>query len=422
MELGRAATLIAALALWGCAEGEGSYFDLHAGGSANPSGPVADAGGSTPSGGSGGSAGDAGGGTPAVTEIGRPNPIVSRSAAVFASPPANSVAINDGTYHGGSWSAGSPTAAAPAWIALQLSAGPTRVLVSWDDGGTYDYERPNSAVYGLPAAYRIEVSADSTNGADGTWAVRADVTANTVRTRAHSMEFAGQSWIKLIITGTPPMAPNGVAISEIDVHDISASGSSIPDDTWFFMGDSITAFAYDRAFTHQPSFAAGINAAVPAYFPAMINGGIGGETSPQGLARLTKALELNPDYRFFVLGFGTNDAAGSQVPVATFKSTLQTMIDQLRAAGREPVIPHIPAAPDGGHAAIPLYNTAIDELTVENSLIPGPDLFGYFTDTPGLFTCPPCSGGRMTDNLHPNDDGLKGMNAAWTEAMLHLYE
>jgi hypothetical protein len=27
----------------------------------------------------------------------------------------------------------------------------------------------------------------------------------------------------------------------------------------------------------------------------------------------------------------------------------------------------------------------------------------------------------MTDNLHPNDDGLKGMNAEWTEAMRGLY-
>jgi hypothetical protein len=27
----------------------------------------------------------------------------------------------------------------------------------------------------------------------------------------------------------------------------------------------------------------------------------------------------------------------------------------------------------------------------------------------------------MTDNLHPNDDGLEGMNAVWTEAMRVLY-
>ena len=80
------------------------------------------------------------------------------------------------------------------------------------------------------------------------------------------------------------------------------------------MGDSITAFAYDRAVRHQPSFAAAINTATAkAYMPAMINGGIGGEKSTDGLARLADTLALNPDYHFFVLGYGTNDAAGGQI-------------------------------------------------------------------------------------------------------------
>ena len=50
----------------------------------------------------------------------------------------------------------------------------------------------------------------------------------------------------MVITAAPAEASNGVQIGEIDVHDISATGAGLPDDTWFFMGDSITAFAYDR--------------------------------------------------------------------------------------------------------------------------------------------------------------------------------
>ena len=45
----------------------------------------------------------------------------------------------------------------------------------------------------------------------------------------------------------------------------------------------------------------------------MINGGIGGELAQDGLARLDEALMLNPDYRYFALCYGTNDAAGGQV-------------------------------------------------------------------------------------------------------------
>jgi lysophospholipase L1-like esterase len=385
--------------------------------------PAAGGTGAAPDAGGTSAAPDAGG--PAVlSRIARPNPIISRAARVVSSPAGNGAAVVDGAYHTGGWAAGSPSADAPAWVAIELApdAARTRLLVSWDDAGTYNYQDvPGTTVYGLPAAYRIEVSADSSDGSDGTWETQVTVIDNSARTRAHALEFAGQSWVKLVITGTPAAAQNGVNISEIDLHDTSASAPGLPDDTWLFMGDSITAFAYDRAALHDPSFARGINQVLPAFYPAMINGGYGGETTAGALARLPQMLSLSPDYRFIVLGYGTNDAAGGQVPTATFKSNLQAMIDLIQAAGREPVIPHIPPAPDGSHDNIPAYNTVIDEVVEENELIAGADLYEYFTTSGDLFVCPPCSGGRMTDNLHPNDDGLTGMNATWSAAMLPLY-
>jgi lysophospholipase L1-like esterase len=369
--------------------------------------------------------GDAGG-APAASlvpgQVNIPNPIISRGAAVFSSA-GGSTAVNDGRYHAGGWYLQTVSADAPPWVALQLGAGPTRLLFSWDDGGTYNYQdAPGTTVYGLPGAYRIEVSADSTNGADGTWDEVVNVTDNTLRTRAHAIDFSGNSWVKMLIVSAPPTANGGaVSIGEIDVHDISQSGSGLPEDTWFFMGDSITAFAYDRAEAHQPSFAAGINAASPAFYPAMINGGIGGETTDGALARVDASLANNPLYRFFVLGYGTNDAANEQVPVVDFKANMQTLIDRVRAAGREPILPYIPPAADGAHASIPAYNIAIGELTAENGLLPGADLYAFFTSTEGLFTCPPCGTDRMTDNLHPNDTGLAGINAQWSAAMRGVY-
>lgn len=383
----------------------------------------AGAGGAVAGGGSAGtSAGGSSGGATLRGRVQRPNPIISRSAATFSQPAGGNLVL-DGNYHSNGWYVPAATADAPAWVALQLAAGPTRLLVSWDDGGTYNYQDASDVtVYGLPGAYHIDVSADSTNGQDGTWDTVATVATNSVRTRAHSFDFTGMSWVKLVITAAPPNGNGGaVSIGEIDVHDISATGEAIPEDTWFFMGDSITAYAYDRATIHAPSFATGISTAVPGYFPAMINGGIGGETTTGALARLTEALALNPDYRFFILSYGTNDAAGGQIPVATFKANLQTMIDQIEAAGREPIIPHIPPSADGQHAAIPEYNTAIDELTTDNGLVVGADMYEYFSRTPDLFTCPPCANNRATDNLHPNDTGLAGMNAEWSAAVRGLY-
>jgi hypothetical protein len=285
-----------------------------------------------------GSGGSAGGYTPPTLKLSHPNPIISRGAQVF-SMPANGNAVVNTAYHNGGWTISNPATALPAWVAIKLAAGPTRILVSWDDGGTYDYKDPvSTTVYGLPADYHFEVSSDSTNGSDGTWTpAGAPVTGNQVRTRAHAIDFTGKTWIKMVITAAPSNeSGNGVQIGEIDVHDISATGTGRPEDTWFFMGDSITAFAYDRRAANQPSFAELVHTAAPAYMPAMINGGIGGEKSTDGLARLPEALALNPDYHFVVLGYGTNDAAGGQIPPATFGANMQMMIDMIKAAGREP--------------------------------------------------------------------------------------
>jgi hypothetical protein len=42
------------------------------------------------------------------------------------------------------------------------------------------------------------------------------------------------------------------------------------------------------------------------------------------------------------------------------------------------------------------------------------------TNASTAFTCG-CSGGRMTDNLHPNEAGLQEMNTLWATQMQPLY-
>jgi acyl-CoA thioesterase-1 len=342
-----------------------------------------------------------------------PNPLISPAGHVY---PASAGNLIEGSYHVSNWNVGT---ALPASAAIQLAAGPTRLLLSWDDGGTYNYQDPTSStVYGFPSGYTLETSADSTDGTDGTWTNVVTITGNAVRTRAHSFDFTGKSWVRMTITAAPPNeSTNGVQLGQIDIHDISATPTGLPDDTWFFMGDSITAFAFDRAQAHQPSFAATINANTGGkYFPAMINGGIGGEKAGDGLTRLPAALTLNPDYRFFLLGYGTNDAANDQISTDVFSANLQSMIDLVKAAGRIPILPHIPFSGDGMHPDVPLYNAVIDTLTASNGLLTGPDLFTYFmTNAATAFTCG-CSGGRTTDNLHPNDAGLQEINTLWATA------
>jgi acyl-CoA thioesterase I len=375
--------------------------------------PERDTGGGGTGGGPGGTGGSGPMYVPPALKLSHPSPIISRAAPVFASPATGASAVVNGVYHGGGWNAGSPTTAAPAWVAIKLAAGPTRILVSWDDNGTYNYEDPaGTTVYGFPADYHFEVSSDSTDGVNGAWTMAGNpVTANHVRTRAHALDFAGKSWLKMVITAAPAEASSGVQIGEIDVHDISASGSGLPDDTWFFMGDSITAFAYDRA--NPPSFATLIDTATAhAYVPAMINGGIGGELSSGGLARIDKTLALNPDYRFFAITYGTNDSWGNKTDASAFKNNLQMIIDKIEAAGRTPVLSHVPYADDRMHETLNVFNAAIDDLTRTNQLQVGPDLTTYFMQHTGEL---------QDDKVHPAPAGRKAMNQQWADAMRVVY-
>jgi lysophospholipase L1-like esterase len=364
-------------------------------------------------GGSGGGSGGAGGSyVPPALELTHPNPIISRNAQVF-SMPANGGAVVNGTYHNGGWNAGNPTAAAPAWVAIKLPAGKTRILVSWDDGGTYNYKDPaGTTVYGLPADYHFEVATTTANGVDGDWApAGTPVTGNQVRTRGHALDFTGKTWLKMVITAAAATASNGVQIGEIDVHDISATGTGLPEDTWFFLGDSITAFAYDR--TNLPAFATIVDTSTAhAYFPAMINGGIGGELSNSGLARLDEVLALNPDYRFFAITYGTNDSWGNKTDASAFRSNLQGMIDKIKAAGRQPVLSHVPYASDGAHETLDVFNAVVDDLTRTNQLQVGPDFTTHFKEHPDHLS---------DDKVHPAPAGRQAMNQLWADAMGVVY-
>ncbi|WP_437620684.1 GDSL-type esterase/lipase family protein [Sorangium sp. So ce1151] len=361
-------------------------------------------------GGNGGSGAGGNGGGPDAPGI-TPNPIISRGKPAFASAGTASV-INDGKYRAaGAWNAGKPTAAAPAWVAIKVGDGYERLLLSWTASYNYNY---TDVQYGAPGAYRVETSSDSTNGEDGTWKSVAEVTDNPVRTRAHSFDFSGQSWVRLVVSAAPATtAAAGVQLDEIDVHDISNGA----EDTWFFLGDSITAFAYDRDTpATQPSFAENVHAAHEANYPAMINGGIGGELTAStddrsgALARIDEVLEMNPDFHFFAIGYGTNDS-WDQTDPSTFKSNLQELIDTIQAAGRVPVLARIPFSPDGHHDTLDVFNQAIDELTQENSLVPGPDLYAWFEAHPE----------QLTDEVHPDPAGRVAMNKLWSDAVDGLY-
>jgi acyl-CoA thioesterase I len=329
-----------------------------------------------------------------------PAPIVSRGRRVVSRPRGGAVVV-DGVYRtDASWAGGHPTAKDPSWVAIDLEGGYSRLLVSWTSSGNHDY---SDRRYGAPVDYRLETSADSTDGEDGRWRTAAEVSGNPVRSRAHAIDFAGQRWVRLVVTGlSPDVFEWGLYLDEIDVHDLSGGG----DDVWVFFGDSITSEVFDRAPAHQPSFAEAIATRHPGYFPATIGAGKGSLHHADAVRLIDGVLALNPDARVVALSFGSNDWD----PVA-FRRDLLDVVGRVRAAGKIPVVPRMPFRSDAPVDRAAELNRVVDEVTAELGLLPGPDLYAWFKAHPE----------RLADGLHPDAAGSGEMIRLWAEAVAPLY-
>lgn len=327
-------------------------------------------------------------------------PLLSRGRRVGSSHPGAGVLV-DGVYRSGkAWGGGFPTPEKPSWAAIRIGRGPSRLLLSWTSSGNHDYF---DQVHGAPRDYRIETSADSTDGADGTWRTVASVEGNPVRSRAHSFDFAGQRWVRMVVTALPArINPWGLFLDEIDVHDLSRGG----DDVWIFYGDSITSGVFDRSTPHQPSFAEAVASNHPGYHPAMIGAGTGSFHAFDAARHIDEVLALNPDARVVAVGIGSNDW-----DPAPFRTDLTDLVRRIRAAGRTPVVARIPFRPDSATDFAGRLSREVDAVAAAEGLLPGPDLYSWFKAHPE----------RLMDGLHPDDRGAVEMSRLWAEAVDPLY-
>jgi len=331
-----------------------------------------------------------------------PAPLVSRWKPV-ASHPGGGGALVDGLYRTKSWDGGFPTPSHPSWAAIRVGPGYLRLLLSWTSSHNHDWDE---RFYGAPAEYRIETSPDSTDGRDGTWRTALEVVDNPVRSRAHAIAFAGQRWVRMVVTRLPAKVNEwGLHLDEIDLHDLTAGG----DDVWVFLGDSITAGVFDRAPGHQPSFAEQVASRWPGFHPAMIEAGKGALHTDQAVAFTDRVLALNPDARVVAIGIGSNDWD----PVA-YRRDLTTIVQKVRAAGTIPMVARIPFRSDatGDRDFAARLSQVVDEVTRDEGLLPGPDLYGWFRAHPE----------QLTDHLHMDDRGAVEMMRLWVDAAAPLYD
>jgi acyl-CoA thioesterase I len=335
-----------------------------------------------------------------------PNPIISRGKPVFTNVDVgNAKLLTDGKYDGDdtskTWHGGIPSSSEPAWTAIKVGAGPSSLLCTWVSLPN----RPKGYIsnYGAAGDYTVQTSSNSTNGSDGDWETIITVSDNCVSTREHRFVFSGKSWVKLRFTAKSKYSLIGIQINEIELFDASNGA----EDTWAFIGNSITTGAFSGP---QPSFAENINSIHSKNFPLMMmDMGQVGDLSCDGVGSIALKVNLNPDIKFWGIEYGTNDGWTKKIGPDSFMVNMQTIISAIINAGHVPILAHI--GWNDAWTNIPEYNARVDTLIRRNSLMAGPDFYAYFKDHPG----------EIGDGVHPNATGYLSMNRLWAQAMDSLY-
>jgi lysophospholipase L1-like esterase len=175
------------------------------------------------------------------------------------------------------------------------------------------------------------------------------------------------------------------------------------------------------------------------YPHSIVNEGVEGITSSEGLEILPSVLSKHPESSSYLLLFGMNDARpwdtvpsgfglnpGDDGYEGSFKCNMQQMINLINSNGKEAVLAKIPIAladsatseelypdPDTGarSVAIKEYNQVIDELVGDEAndiIVNPPDFYTYFKDN---------YADEYFDNIHPNGIGYRSIADMWVNVL-----
>jgi hypothetical protein len=342
-----------------------------------------------------------------------PTPLVSRGRPVFDSSGAVASAPGSGAA-GLPWS---PAGESDAWIAVQAGVGPARLLVSWSavlaepssDTASGWAPVPN-ALPSVPGSYRIESSATSRRGGDGEWRLEQRVTSNAARSRAHVIEFDGQSWVRVTFDDATGARP--IVLQRLDVHDAS-NGT---DDVWLILGDELAAWSFggpDRASVSEL-----LHERYPGYYPALLEEARAGEVPSRTLRRLEELLDTHAAVKHVALAYGAPSLLALDE-----RESLAALVAALR--GRELAVviarPPLPSSlsPQDGDA----IHRAVAELERRHGLLPGPDLSQPFAARAahGVDDGQPARDGRRLCTEPPTLDEQRALRHLWVESLDALY-
>jgi acyl-CoA thioesterase-1 len=171
---------------------------------------------------------------------------------------------------------------------------------------------------------------------------------------------------------------------------VAAQGKSL---TILAFGDSLAA---GFGLGSRDGFTAKLEMALKAkgIEARVINGGLSGDTSAGGLARLDWALEPKPD--FAIVELGANDGLRGLDPAQT-RANLDAILTKLKAKGVPVLLAGMYAPPNMG----PDYGKAFNALYAELAKKHGVAFYPFFLD--GVAADPSLN---QPDGIHPNAKGV----------------
>ena len=159
-------------------------------------------------------------------------------------------------------------------------------------------------------------------------------------------------------------------------------------------GDSLSAgYGLDPGDSYPSNLQSLLDAAGYSY--RVVNMGVSGDTTTDGLTRLPDVTALHPE--IVILEFGANDGLRGQ-PVTSTRDNLTAMIDGLQKAGSKVVLAGITLPRNYGPDYIKQFDAVYPALGAKYKLTAIPFLLEGVGGNPAL---------TQPDGLHPTAEGCK---------------
>lgn len=206
--------------------------------------------------------------------------------------------------------------------------------------------------------------------------------------------------------GLPGLAGAVVIALALVLSALSPAGAEAAERRILALGDSLTA---GYGLPAEDGFTVRLEAALKAAgVPAkVVNGGVSGDTSAGGLARVDWLMAEKPD--LVIVELGANDALRGLDPEDT-RRNLDGVIARIQKAGATVVLAGMKAPPNLGREYAADFNRIFPELAKQHKVT----LYPFFLD--GVAADPSLN---QADGIHPNAKGVIVIVERMLPTLLH---